>query len=133
MRLRPRHYLLLLIVLGLGLFNYLRSRRIMLQQQAAAPPQITETLAPTPPGSAATWDLFDKAAALRDAPDEQFQPALKKLNAQPDIDTTDVSGCKTWLLFYRQGKLHPSTDTTWQTRSTTHLDSCVKLHRDATK
>lgn len=128
---RPRHYFLLALIVGLGIFNVLRIRhaRKLAQEQSVAVPEVAP-LAPAASGSAATWTLFDKAAALRDAPDAEFQPALTKLNAQSDVETSDVSGCKTWLLFYRQGKVHPPVDNSWQSRSTTHLDNCVKLHRD---
>ena len=135
MRFRPRHYILIAIIVALGVFNFMRRHHAPTPQPAASQPAIAITHA-VPPESAAAWDAFDKTAALRDAPNEQFQPAmqalLKQIDAtQPTSAAVDVKGCETWLMFYRQGVLHPSSDATWKTRSTQHLDTCVKTHQDS--
>jgi len=135
MRFHPRHYILIAIIVGLGVFNFMRRHRAPAPQPAAAPPAISITHA-VPPESAAAWDAFDKTAALRDAPDAQFQPVMQTLQkqiaaTQPASAASDVKGCETWLMFYRQGVLHPSSDPTWKTRSTQHLDTCVKTHQDS--
>ena len=135
MRFHPRHYLLIAIIVALGIFNLVRRHRASAPQPAASQPAIAITHA-VPPESAAAWQAFDKTAALRDAPDTQFQPALQSLQQQidatkPTAAAADVNGCKTWLLFYRQGVVHPSADNTWKTRSTQHLDTCVKTHQDS--
>ena len=135
MRFRPRHYILIIIIVALGVFNIVRRHRALTPQPAASQPAISITHT-VPPESAAAWNAFDKTAALRDAPNEQFQPAmqalLKQIDAtQPTSAAVDVKGCETWLMFYRQGVLHPSSDTSWKTRSTQHLDTCVKAHQDS--
>ena len=135
MRFRPRHYILIIIIVALGVFNIVRRHRALTPQPAASQPAISITHT-VPPESAAAWNAFDKTAALRDAPNEQFQPAmqtlLKQIDAtQPASAAVDVKGCETWLMFYRQGVLHPSSDTSWKTRSTQHLDTCVKAHQDS--
>ena len=135
MRFHPRHYLLIAIIVALGIFNLVRRHRAPAPQPAASQPAIAITHA-VPPESAAAWEAFDKTAALRDAPDAQFQPALQALQqridaTQPPTAATDVKGCRTWLLFYRQSVAHSSADTTWKARSTQHLDTCVKTHQDS--
>src|ERR1700744_6201205 len=106
MRFRPRHYVLIVIILGLGAFNLWRSHHA--QQQSPA------------------WTAYDAAANLRDAPGPQFEPALKSLNQAIDntnatavppqasaSELTDLHGCQTWLLFYRQEHLYPTTKRGW--------------------
>jgi hypothetical protein len=137
MRFRPRHYVLIAIIVALGIFNIVRRHRAVAPQPVAPPPSVSITRT-VPPESAAAWQAFDKVAALRDAPDAQFQPALQALQqqidaTQPPDAAADVKGCRTWLMFYRQSVVHPSPDTTWKTRSTQHLDTCVKTHQDSTQ
>lgn len=130
MRLQPRHYILLLLVLALGTFNFVRSRR----HAPATPATVTHRAEPSGPRpESSAWTAFDHAASLRDTSAEQFAPALTALHqqrSQVTIADSDLSGCSTWLEFYRQGVLHPSRDPSWRNRSTEHLDGCVKYHRD---
>jgi hypothetical protein len=132
MRLRPRHYVLIALLIGVFLFNRFHHRAV---------PQDTTAvnLAPTaPPANTPAWRAFDAVAHLRDAPAAQFDPALdaahKELQLAPGSvqSTSDISGCLTWLDFYRQATTHPVKDTQWRDRSARHLDSCVKYHADTT-
>jgi hypothetical protein len=129
MQLRPRHYVLLAVIIGIFVFNIVRHR--------AATPLATATPAPIialgPPTQSPAWTAFDHAAALRDASDATFQPAMTALQQQANsTPSTDLSGCLTWLEFYRQGALHPSVDPAWKERSQHHLDGCVQHHLDTT-
>jgi hypothetical protein len=135
MRFRPRHYVLIVIIFGLFLFNMVRRHRTLAPPPASPQPTVSVTHT-VPPESAAAWNAFDKTAALRDAPDAQFQPALQALQqqietAQPPAAVADVDSCKTWLMFYRQSVIHPSSDPTWHKRGSQHLDTCVKTHQDS--
>lgn len=121
MQLRPRHYVLLTVIIGLFIFNIVRHRR---DQKAA----LRETNALSTPA----WTAFDKAAALRDAPDADFQPAFTALRSAtegpttdaPDIAQalTDVRACKTWLVFYRNPQ--------WRSNAKKHVNGCTQFHRD---
>ena len=132
MRFRPRHYVLIAVIVMLGIFNYIRSRRARI-----ANPGVPVSVASGPVAQSSAWTAFDRAAALRDAAEAQFTPALQQLQQTiahaPANDSTiaGVKGCQTWLLFYRQGVLHPSRDTSWRDRSTEHLNACMKTHQDA--
>ncbi len=129
---RPRHYVLIAVIVALGVFNYFRVRRAQSTQQAT-PVSIATGPVPQSP----SWNAFDKADALRDAAESQFSAQLQTLDqtvqAAPATDPTiaEVKGCQMWLMFYRQGIVHPSKDTSWRDRSTKHLDECVKTHHDA--
>jgi hypothetical protein len=127
MRFRPRHYALIAIILALGVYNIVRSRRTT---------HIVQNITVVPAGPISqtpAWQAFDKAAALRDAPDAQFQPAFQQLHQEIDIasakEKPDLDGCKTWLIFYRQNS-HAAPNDTWRQRSTQHLNNCVSRHRD---
>jgi hypothetical protein len=128
MRFRPRHYALIVIILALGAYNLVRIHRA--RQQPTPTPQPTASI------NSPVWTLFDNTAAVRDAPDTQFQPALKALNqaidnAATSPDIADLHGCQTWLLFYRQEHLHPAVNKPgWPAQLQTHVNSCVANHRD---
>jgi len=128
MQLRPRHYVLIAVILGLFVFNIVRHHH--------ARPAITTGPAPifmtSPPVQSPAWTAFDHAAALRDAPDPEFLPAMHDLQKQVDAVPAgqDMQGCLTWLEFYRQGALHPTLDPAWKQRGQHHLDGCVKFHLD---
>jgi hypothetical protein len=131
MRFHPRHYILIAVIIALGIWNFFRVHRA---RERASAPAVVAIPAGTIPQSPA-WQAFDHAAALRDAPEAQFQPALQafqqQLDAVPATDSkADLGGCHTWLMFYRQSALHASPKDSWRQRSTTHLDTCVKFHRD---
>jgi hypothetical protein len=136
MRLRPRHYVLLLLILALALYNIYRVRHTR---------ELATTTAPAHRGTSPAWTFFDKAADLRDASDDQFQPALQALNDAIDSSNAvsvppqtspgeagDLHGCKTWLLFYRQAFLHPAADKPgFREQTQLHVLSCKANHRDA--
>jgi hypothetical protein len=133
MRFRPRHYALIAVILALGMYNLVRRHRM--QKPASAPTIVSR-------GTSPTWPIYDNAAKLRDASGEQFEPALKAVaesinsNATASTpltsaaETTDLRGCQTWLLFYRQEHLRPSNRPGWLAQTQRHVDSCVANHRD---
>lgn len=129
MRFRPRHYVLIAIILALGVYNLVRMHRA--PQRVIAPTNSSIPVGPIPQSPA--WQAFDKAASLRDSADDQFQPALAALKQQISgasaQEKSDLDGCQTWLLFYRQNSHAAATDA-WRQRSTQHLNSCVTYHRD---
>jgi hypothetical protein len=135
MRFRPRHYVLIVLILALGAYNLMRKHRQ--EQQSGTLPKLLVR------GTSPAWPVFDNAATLRDAPDEQFQVALKALNQSIDSanataippqastdELADLHGCQTWLLFYRQEHLHPSTKAGWLAQTQQHVNSCVANHQD---
>lgn len=128
MRFRPRHYVLIAIILVLGVYNLVRMHRA--PKRVIAP---TNAAATGPVSQSPAWQAFDKAASLRDAGDDQFQPALTALKQQIGSasaqEKADLDGCQTWLLFYRQNA-HAAAQDTWKQRSTQHLDNCTRYHRD---
>lgn len=129
MRFRPRHYILIAIILALGIYNFVRMHRASHRVLAPTNAPISNVAAPQSPA----WQAFDKAASLRDAADDQFQPALAALKEQTasaaEHEKDDLQGCQTWLLFYRQNA-HAGANDPWHQRSTQHLNSCVSQHRD---
>jgi len=132
MQLRPRHYILLALVLAAFIYRIVQSHRARHDSMTIV---TTEHPTPGPRINSPAWSAFDSAASVRDAAPAQFDPALQAFQQQIDAikpaeNTADLNGCKTWLLFYRQTVLHPSKDPAWHDRSTHHLDSCVKNHED---
>ena len=136
MQLRPRHYILLAVVLALFIYNIIRHRRDTRPAVSSTPAPIV--VAPAKPRlNTPAWAAFDQAAGLRDASDAEFQPALKDLNQllpldpnQTDGHITDIKGCLTWLNFYRQGMAQTRPDPDMKSRAAHHLDTCTKYHLD---
>ncbi|HTV08816.1 MAG TPA: hypothetical protein VMD97_07220 [Candidatus Aquilonibacter sp.] len=128
MRFRPRHYILIAIILALGLYNLYRMHR-----PHATRVETVNVVPAGPVSQSPSWQAFDKAAALRDAPDAQFEPVLQQLHHEIDIasakEKPDLDGCQTWLIFYRQNS-HAAANDPWRQRSTQHLNNCVSQHRD---
>jgi hypothetical protein len=129
MRFRPRHYVLVVVILALGVYNFVRMHRA--PQRVIAPTNNSVSVGSVSQSPA--WQAFDKAASLRDAGDDQFQPALQQFKQQLGSasaqEKRDLDGCQTWLLFYRQNG-HAGSQDTWRQRSTQHLNNCVSEHRD---
>jgi hypothetical protein len=127
MQLRPRHYVLLAVIVGLFVFNIIRHRHT----QPVVTPGPAPIVTTAPPLQTPAWTAFDHAASLRDAPEPAFQPAMSALQQRIHLaPSADLNGCLTWLEFYRQGALHPSIDPAWKQRSQRHLDGCVQFHLD---
>jgi hypothetical protein len=129
MRFRPRHYVLIVVILALGIYNFVRMHRA--PQRVIAPTNNSVSVGRISQSPA--WQAFDKAASLRDASDDQFQPALQQFKQQMASasaqERQDLDGCQTWLLFYRQNA-HAGSQDGWRQRSTQHLNSCISQHRD---
>ena len=138
MRLAPRHYLLLLVLIALAAYNGVRFFRA--HHREVGPMRVVYLDRSTSP----QWQLFDKAAALRDAGDAEFSPALAALSQAIDssnsvavppttspADITALKGCRTWLLFYRQAVLHPGATGQFSKEETGgHVTSCAASHSD---
>jgi hypothetical protein len=125
MRLLPRHYVFQLAILVLATFNAVRITRAHHQRTASAP--AAAVALPTSAGpQTPAWSAYDAAAALRDAPDAQFHTAVEHVHtAQKSDSSTDLSGCLTWLDFYRQRE--------WRDRARSHVDDCVRFHQDVNR
>jgi hypothetical protein len=123
MQLRPRHYILLAVVIALFVYNIIKHRHDEHARLAAIQAN---------PLAAPAWAAYDKAAALRDAPDDQFNPAFTALRTAtegpgteaPDMAQAliDVVHCKIWLNIYRTPD--------WRSKAQKHIDGCTKFHRD---
>ncbi len=125
MRLQPRHYVLLGLVLLLGIWNLVRLNRA--RHPAVAP---AGAVADTP-----GWEAFDHAASLRDAPEAQFTPALDALRTQTESTTgpqaADLRGCQMWLLYYRHSvPMAGGKPGDWAMLASGHVQSCLTNHRD---
>lgn len=125
MRLQSRHYVLIGIIVLLGIWNFMRLRR----PRPLAPSSTAH--GPSTPG----WQAFDRAAALRDAPETQFTPALDALRTQTEGSTgpeaADLRDCQMWLLYYRHSvPMAAGKANDWAMLSTSHVQSCLSNHRD---
>ena len=125
---KPRHYVLIAILIGLAIWNYSRTNRI---RRAAKESPATAHLGPTSPN----WRAFDNAARLRDAPAPQFTPALVDLrtqaNADNEADAPDLRNCLMWLEYYRHsGPIASGTSNNFGMLATSHVQSCMAEHRD---
>ncbi|MBW4038350.1 MAG: hypothetical protein HIU91_05620 [Acidobacteria bacterium] len=137
MRLRPRHYVLIAIIIGIFVFNIVRHRHD--RETAHLNTQPAPIVVTGPRLNTPAWAAFDHAASLRDAPNTDFQPALADLQMliplepnQSDGHIADIHGCLTWLEFYRQGMAQATPDPKMKQRSQTHIQNCVKYHLDTT-
>ena len=128
MRLRPRHYVLFLVIVGIFVWNIVRNHHRTPAYEPAPAPIVHTGPPPQSPG----WSAFDAAASLRDAPDTQYLPALKSLRSISPIDPNhaDIDGCLTWLQFYRQGMAHTGSDPEAKQQSLRHINGCTKFHLD---
>ncbi len=132
MRLRPRHYLLIALVLALGVYNLLRSVRAW---HRAATAITGSGEAPAGGPSSPAWASFDQAAGLRDAPEPQFTPALEALRTQANAaggnDGADVRNCLMWLEYYRHSvPMAGGNANSWGMLATGHVHTCMTEHRD---
>lgn len=125
MRLQPRHYLLIAILVALGIYNLIR-----LGHRRSVASDATTHVSGTP-----AWQAYDRAAALRDAPDAQFTPALDALRPQANTatgpDAGDLRNCLMWLQYYRHSvPMAGGKPGDWAMLSTGHVQSCMAEHRD---
>jgi len=131
MRLRPRHYVLCAVIVAVFVFNIVRNHH---KQSSFAPTPAPVAVHTAPPAQTPGWLAFDHAASLRDAPADQFAPALQAVQQQlpSDPNASDIQGCLIWLQFYRQGMAQTRTDPQMKDRSIHHLTGCTKYHLDTT-
>jgi hypothetical protein len=134
MQLRPRHFVLFAIIIGLFVYNIIRHRR---DERNAIPNTPAPVIITAPRLSTPAWAAYDHAAGLRDAPASDFDPALKDLQTLLPLDPNQkdghldaIKGCLTWLEFYRQGMAQTHPDPQMKARATHHIDDCVKYHLD---
>ena len=132
MRLRPRHYLLIALVLALGVYNLVRSVRARHEAPTAAGGP-GGALAGRP--SSPAWASFDHAAGMRDAPEPQFTPALEALRTQANAaggnDGADLRNCLMWLEYYRHSvPMAGGNANSWGMLATSHVQTCMTEHRD---
>ena len=130
MRFRPRHYVLIVIILALGVYNLMRMHRA--PQRVIAP---TNSLRQRWPGL-----TIARVAGLRQGrqPPRRWRRSVSartpaasssRSTSASAQEKQDLDGCQTWLLFYRQNA-HASPQDAWRQRSTQHLNNCVSHHRD---
>jgi hypothetical protein len=126
MSLKPRHYALLAVLVGLTVFNLFRAR-----YRPTPPPLATNvsTLSETE----FAWKQYDHAAALRDADSSQFSTALQTFDNSyarvPSLpgahDREDMQACRLWLSEYRN-----PTSATMHSLATRHIATCAQQHVD---
>ena len=122
MKLQPRHFVLLAVILALFGWNIFRAHQRHQQE--------LKSFQQSNSAAASAWSAYDHASALRDAPDDQFQPAFTALRSATEGDVADqnaqaltaVRSCKTWLVFYRNPQ--------WRSNARKHVDGCTKFHLD---
>ena len=124
MRLQPRHYLLIAVLLAIGFYHLWRGRA-----GRTAPEEVH------PGPQTAAWTAFDNAAAQRDAPDPQFTAALDSLRKETDAatgqDAPDLRNCLMWLQYYRHTAPTAGGNAgTWAMLSASHVKTCMTEHRD---
>ena len=134
MQLRPRHYVLLAVILGLFIFNIVRHRRDSRNAISSTPAPVIMN---KPRSNTPAWVAFDHAAALRNDPPATYEPAVHDLQQllpldpnQNDGHLTDIHGCLTWLGIYRQGAAQTHPDHSMHDIASHHIDDCVKYHQD---
>ena len=128
MGLKPRHYLLIAVILLLGLWNFLRRSRA--HRSGAVSPTAAFHGPSTP-----AWQAFDHAVALRDAPEPQFTPAIQNLRTQAGTatgtDAPDLRNCLMWLEYYRHsGPIASGSANNFGMLATSHVQTCMAEHRD---
>lgn len=125
MRFKPRHYILIAVVIALGVWNLVR------REHARHAGFVTIHEGPQTPA----WQAFDQAASLRDAPDAQFTPALDHLRTQANDatgpDAPDLRNCLMWLQYYRHSApMASGSPRNWDMLAANHVQSCTAEHRD---
>jgi hypothetical protein len=136
MSFKPRHYLLIALLVGIFAYNYWRRAH----QTQPAPQSTPVAVVPnSPPADTPAWRAFDHANSLRDAPAAQFAPALQALQqTQAATPSPGITGCVTWLEFYRQsmaqygGPHRTDPQGAMHDRSLRHLTACTRYHADTT-
>ncbi|MGA7155211.1 MAG: hypothetical protein WBY53_00090 [Acidobacteriaceae bacterium] len=135
MTLRPRHYILLAVILGLFVYRIIlhREHENNLRSLSTAPAPV---LTMNPRANTPAWAAYDTLAGDRDAPTSVYKPAFDDLQKllpqdpnQKDGHIEDIKGCLTWLEFYRQGAAQTNPDQSMHARAARHIDDCVKYHQ----
>ncbi len=125
---RPRHYVLIALLLGVFVFNMVRARH----RNAVAPMPANATVG-TISETQFAWTQYEHAAALKDAPAAQYAMALQTFdNAFAHVpstpgahDRSDMETCRMWLQQYRS----PSTGS-MHSMAPHHVDTCAHDHVD---
>ncbi len=135
MHLRPRHYVLLAIILCLFVYNIIRHRRYQ-QEMNSLSTQSAPVVVHTPRLDTPAWAAFDQLASLRDASSSEYDPALKNLQTLMPLDPNqgdghlqDIKGCLTWLEYYRHGHALNNPDGQMKALALRHIEDCAKYHQ----
>lgn len=138
MHLKRHQYVLIVVILALGAWNFWRMSRA--HRAATLPAADSVAVAPSnlPRGTSPAWAEYDRAAAARDANPADWASALDALNASEkqaagSPEAADLQACHTWLLFYRNEHLHPTHRPGFAQQTASHVDSCVRDHRDTSR
>jgi hypothetical protein len=135
MSLRPRHYVLLAVIIGLFVYRIVvhreHEKNLASFNNAPAPVIVSKPKLNTP-----AWAAYDTLAGYRDAPTAEYKPAFDDLQRlipldpnQNDGHIEDLKGCLTWLEFYRQGAAQTNPDPKMHARAAHHIDDCVQYHQ----